>query len=152
MKRIYNIYLIVIILLIGCDPAGPILLKDGSKSKPIYLNGCMVEFSLITVGNSNHDLNIKINTSHNISIFVDSLKIYYRDEEMKCVIRDNNKIIDQKIISINDSSRFIGYNFFYNREKVNINDVITVFGKNYIQKGDQFFDVDTLRFVVDKIY
>lgn len=151
-KARYNVicFLLMIIIIIGCDPAGPLIFKDNLS---IYQQGELeIRFEGYSFRNSNFRLAAYVKSVNNITIYADSLKLSYKGSTVDYRIYFEGKRIGEEkfIFDVNNDSIIVNYGFDLNGASAG--EEIKIYAKNYIKQDMKYIDLDTLTVIIPKLF
>lgn len=152
MIKPYFVITFFCVLVNSCDPGGNLLVKNGYENEHIEYNGVSLTFSLTTLANTNFSLRVGVSTEKKISIFTDSLRIQFKNNNIDYKIRYNEEIYQSKTINFREGTSTFFYGFDLDRGGVKRDDEIIFYAKKYIKTENIFYNLDTLRFIVTKEY
>ena len=154
-----NIIFLLILSTIGCDSGGYLLIKNENiiedvDKKVINYNGLTIEVSMATLSNIYlFELVLMFNSNNELEVYVDSLKIYYADKQIKDLkIRNDKGVIKNKNLMIKEHKSVLSYSFYLDKNSVTLDNEILVTAPNYIMQKKELFNIDTLIFDMTKYY
>ncbi len=149
--KIFQFGVLVFFVFFSCDPKATLLLKNGSDEKIININNTTLSFSLDTMHNIHFGVLESVNTKDSIQFFLDSLKIFFNDNQAEYYILYKGKEYEKLNVNLNKESDIFRYGFYYKGDKIlNIGDKVTIKAQNYIKIDDEYFDIGPIDFFITR--
>ena len=140
------------LVIIRCDLIWHLQLEGTDQdSSMIMYEGFKARIQMTTIGNRNFAVGIDIFAMDDILIYTDRLRVLVENREVEYTVRLSTIKLENYVVkAARDEEKNIYYNF--DAGELSTGDKISIFADKYISYGEQFYNIDTLVFLLPEDY
>jgi hypothetical protein len=127
-------------------------MPNGLYEKKITIHDVAIELSVLTIENETYELRIENKSKNDIEINCDSLKVYYNNQPVQYNFYNSKYEMTSGKYLLTKKNDFVFYVLLINKSSIRVGDRLIIFANKYFNKDGQYYDLEKITFISDKIY